>query len=368
MPKKRALITGINGQDGGHLAKFLIEKEYLVYGLVRRQSNPDYSNLQRMGLLTEPTLEIVEGDLLDDGSINRILRTVKPDEVYNLAAQSHVRVSFDEPIHTTSVNLLGTLRLLEAIRCGPPGLTRFYQAGTSEMYGSSPPPQHEKTRFAPRSPYAVAKLAAFWSVCNYREAYNLHASTGILFNHESEYRGPTFVTRKITKYVADVKINGHSGPLELGNLESKRDWGYAGDYVRGMWLMLQQDEPDDYVLGTGVTHTVREFVEAAFDAAFPGRVMCWQGADVDEVGCIGLPHRTPVGLQLTPSKELMAVKINPKFYRPLEVHVLQAKPDKARVVLGWKPEVGFEELVRIMVEADVALLERQDQTHNVQSK
>ncbi len=356
MTRKRALVTGINGQDGTHLAKLLIEKEYLVYGLVRRQSNPDYANLQRAGLLVDPFLEIVEGDLLDDGSINRILRTVRPDEVYNLAAQSHVRVSFDEPIHTTSVNLLGTLRFLEAIRCGPPGLTRFYQAGTSEMFGSSPPPQGEETLFAPRSPYAVAKLAAYWSILNYREAYNLHASTGILFNHESEYRGPTFVTRKITRYVADVKVNGYREPLELGNLESKRDWGYAGDYVRGMWRMLQQEEPDDYVLGTGECHTVREFIEAAFRVAFPGSVMIWRGSGVDEVGYMTLPVSVAFSAPADSQQPRRAVTINPKFYRPLEVHVLQANAGKAEDVLGWKPEVSFDELVRIMVDADISLL------------
>jgi len=344
---KRALVTGSTGQDGTHLSKLLLEKGYAVYGLMRRQSRPSLDNLREAGVLSNPNFEIVEGDMTDYASLDRFVGLVKPEEVYNLAAQSHVKVSFDEPVHSTMVDYVGVLYLLEIIR-NRSKATRFYQAGTSEMFGGTAPPQDENTVFCPRSPYAVAKLAAFWSVQNYREGYGLHASTGILFNHESEYRGTEFVTRKISKWVVDFHKNMMEGavrtdPLQLGNLDAKRDWGYAGDYVDAMWRMLQQDKPDDYVIGTGESHTVREFVQAAFDALLPPETLVakcveWRGSGDTERGYLD-------GTQV--------VAVNPKFYRPLEVNFLQANASKARTRLGWQPKVSFKELVHLMVKHDL---------------
>jgi len=349
---KRVLISGITGQDGAFLTRYLLASGYSVFGLVRRQSQPNYSNLETLGILNHPGLELVQGDLIDGTSLERIIRNTRPEEVYNLAAQSHVRISFDEPVHTAMVNYIGVLNLLEAIRKLPPGTTRMYHAGTSEMFGASAPPQSEQTPFHPQSPYAIAKLAAYWAVRNYREGYGLNCCTGILYNHESELRGQEFVTRKITRYVAElVRVTEQHkdwlAPLELGNLNAGRDWGYAGDYVEAMHLMLQADPPlDDYVVGTGITHVVREFVEAAFQAAFPDSHMEWHGESTDEVGHLvlsGKPTSIPV------------VKVNPKFYRPLEVHALTADTSKIRSKLGWKPTTTFSELVARMVRHDISL-------------
>jgi GDPmannose 4,6-dehydratase len=311
---KRALITGISGQDGSYLAEFLLAKDYEVHGIVRRASSP---NRWRIGHILE-RLHLHDGDLLDGGSLTRIVRQVRPHEVYNLAAQSHVRASFDEPDHTGDVTGLGTLRLLEAVRqCGKDA--RFYQASSSEMFGSSPPPQNERTLFHPRSPYAVAKVFAHHSTVLYREAYGLHASCGILLNHESPRRGEDFVTRKITRAAARIKL-GQQSKLYLGNLDAKRDWGFAGDYVEAMWLMLQQETPDDYVIATGETRSVREFLDAAF-------------------GFLGLDWKK-------------YVEVDPAFFRPAEVDALQGDCTKARDVLRWAPKVSFVELVEMMVRAD----------------
>jgi GDPmannose 4,6-dehydratase len=307
-----ALITGITGQDGSYLTEFLLGKGYKVHGLIRRSST---DNLTRLCGIIDPDF-LHFGDLSDGRSLSRTLDEVQPNEIYNLGAMSHVKVSFDVPENTADVTGVGVLRLLDII--GP--TIRFYQASSSEMFGSSPPPQSETTPFHPRSPYGCAKVYAYWMTVNYREAYGFHASNGILFNHESPRRGDTFVTRKVTRAVANI-VKGKQDCLYLGNLDSKRDWGFAGDYVRAMWLMLQRDKPDDYVIATGETHTVREFVAAAF-------------------ACVGLDW-----------KEF--VRIDPNLFRPAEVDVLCGDPSKARRELGWQPQVGFHALVRMMVEADL---------------
>ncbi len=324
---KKALITGITGQDGSYLAELLLAKGYEVHGLVRRSST---FNTRRIDHLYVDPHEsgarffLHYGDLSDSGQLSHMIYNIQPEEVYHLAAQSHVRVSFDMPEFTGDVTGLGVTRLLEAIRHS--GIqTRFYQASSSELFGSAPPPQNEETPMRPRSPYAAAKLYAYWMVRNYREAYGLFAVNGILFNHESPRRGETFVTRKITRAVARIKL-GLQGKLYLGNLEARRDWGYAPDYVEAMWRMLQQEAPDDYVLATGETHSVREFLEAAFAQAD----LDWR----------------------------QYVEIDPRYFRPTEVDVLLGDASKARRDLGWEPQVSFGELVRIMVEADLqALLE-----------
>ena len=316
MPQK-ALITGITGQDGSYLAELLLEKGYEVHGLVRRSSS---FNTWRIDHVRD-RLALHYGDLVDQNSLARTLEAIEPQEVYNLAAQSHVKVSFEMPEYTTDVTGLGVLRLLDAVRdLGLP--TRVYQAGSSEMYGLvQETPQTERTPFHPRSPYGISKVFGHWMAVNYREGYGLHVSNGILFNHESPRRGENFVTRKITMGVASLK-QGKSKELRLGNLDAKRDWGYAKDYVEAMWLMLQQPKPDDYVVATGETHSVREFLEEAF-------------------GCVDLAWKD-------------FVKVDPKYLRPAEVDVLLGDSTKARRVLGWKPKVGFKELVRLMVEADLA--------------
>jgi GDPmannose 4,6-dehydratase len=325
---KKALVTGISGQDGSYLAELLIGKGYEVHGIVRRSSSFNTDRIDH--LYRDPHESGVRmfthhGDLADPVALTKLIYEVQPVEVYHLGAQSHVRVSFDIPQYTFDVTGGGTLRLLEAIR--ESGVeTRFYQASSSEMFGAAPPPQSETTPLHPRSPYAVAKLAAYWATVNYREAYGMFASNGILFNHESERRGETFVTRKITRAVARIK-HGLQNTLFLGNLDAKRDWGYAPDYVEAMWLMLQADEPDDYVVATGETHTVREFLEHAFRCA---------------------------GLEWEPH-----VEIDPRYYRPSEVDVLLGDASKARERLGWVPKVGFEDLVKIMVNSDLAALEAQ---------
>jgi GDPmannose 4,6-dehydratase len=314
---RKALITGITGQDGSYLAELLLEKGYEVHGLVRRSSS---FNTWRIDHVRD-RLALHYGDLVDQNSLMRTLETIEPDEVYNLAAQSHVKVSFEMPEYTTDVTALGVLRLLDAVReLGLP--CRVYQAGSSEMFGLvQETPQTERTPFHPRSPYGVSKVFGHWMAVNYREGYGVHVSNGILFNHESERRGENFVTRKITMGVAAIK-HGRSRELRLGNLDAKRDWGYAKDYVEAMWLMLQQAQPDDYVVATGETHSVRDFLEEAF-------------------GFVGLDWKD-------------FVKVDPKYYRPAEVDVLQGDPTKARTVLGWSRRVSFRDLVRLMVEADLA--------------
>ena len=325
---RKALVTGITGQDGSYLAELLLEKGYEVHGIVRRSSSFNTDRIDH--LYHDPHEQGVRlfthyGDLGDPVSLAKLLYEVQPDEVYHLGAQSHVRVSFDIPEYTFDVTAGGTLRILEAMR--ESGLeARFYQASSSEMFGAAPAPQSEATTFHPRSPYAVSKVAAYWAVVNYREAYGMFAANGILFNHESPRRGETFVTRKITRAVARIKA-GLQSKLYLGNLDAKRDWGYARDYVEAMWLMLQADEPDDFVIATGTSHSVREFLEASFERA---------GLDWE-------PH----------------VEIDPRYFRPSEVDDLRGDPSKAREQLGWEPKVGFDELVAIMVDADVAALEEQ---------
>lgn len=326
---KKAFVTGITGQDGSYLAELLLAKGYEVYGMIRRSSSFNTGRLDH--LYRDPherdvRLKLIYGDLNDSSSLNKILRDLQPDEIYNLGAQSHVRVSFDIPEYTAEITGLGTVRLLEAIR--ETGIdTKFYQASSSEIYGKVVEvPQNEETPFYPRSPYACAKVYSYWITKNYRESYGMFACNGILFNHESERRGPTFVTRKITRAVAKIKA-GLQKKVYLGNLDAKRDWGYAPDYVEAMWMMMQGEEPDDYVIATGETHSVREFLEEAF------RIV---GLDPWEY-----------------------VEIDPKYFRPAEVDLLIGDASKAREKLGWEPKVKFRELVKIMVEADIAALDRQ---------
>jgi GDPmannose 4,6-dehydratase len=337
---KKALITGVTGQDGSYLAEFLLAKGYEVHGLIRRAST---FNTQRLDpIYRDPHESGVRffmhyADLSDSGSLINLIRDLEPDEIYHLGAQSHVLVSFEIPEYTADATGMGTIRILEAIRASRVE-TRFYQASSTEMFGSSAPPQNESTPFHPRSPYGVAKVFGYWTAVNYREAHGLFASNGILGNHESPRRGETFVTRKITRAVARIKA-GIQDKLFLGNLEAKRDWGYAPEYVEAMWLMLQQDEPDDFVIGTGETHSVREFCEKAFGHA---------GLDFEAF-----------------------VDIDPRYYRPAEVDELRVDASKAKEILGWAPKVRFEELVEIMVDADIQLLDdelsgrlvRQDREH-----
>jgi GDPmannose 4,6-dehydratase len=332
---RRALVTGVTGQDGAYLANLLLEKGYDVYGAYRRNASGSPWRLHELGIAGD--VRMVSFDLLEYANIARALETAQPDEVYNLAAQSFVSLSFEQPLYTGDVDALGTTRLLEAIRATGRSI-RFYQASTSEMFGKvQETPQTEKTPFYPRSPYGVAKLYSHWMTVNYRESYKLHACSGILFNHESPLRGMEFVTRKITTSLAKIR-HGQMHALELGNLGAKRDWGFAGDYVRGMWLMLQEDEPDDFVLSTGETHTVREFVERAAEAA--GYRLAWDGEGVAETAT-------------DRDSGAVIVRINPQFYRPAEVDLLIGDSAKARTRLGWEPEVGFEELVERMVKADL---------------
>lgn len=344
---KKALITGITGQDGAYLADFLLKKGYEVHGIKRRSSSFNTARVDH--IYRDPHESDVQffmhyGDLTDATNLIRIIQQVRPDEIYNLAAQSHVQVSFDTPEYTANADALGTLRLLEAIRMlGLEKKTRFYQASTSELYGKVKKiPQNESTPFYPRSPYGAAKLYAYWIVVNYREAYNMFASNGILFNHESPIRGETFVTRKITRAVARIKL-GLQDRLYLGNLDAKRDWGYAGDYVEAMWLMLQQDEPDDYVIATGETHSVREFVEKAFNEI--GVEIVWEGSGVDEVG-------------KDKNSDKILVRIDPRYFRPTEIDLLLGDSSKAKEKFGWEPKVSFGELVEIMIQEDLKEAER----------
>jgi GDPmannose 4,6-dehydratase len=329
---KRALITGITGQDGSYLSELLLAKGYEVHGIIRRASTFNTDRIDHLYVdphKKEARLFLHYGDLADGTNLRRIIENVQPDEVYNLGAQSHVAVSFQQPEYTVDIDAVGTLRLLEAIRdyCQRTGHElRFYQAGTSEMFGASPPPQSEATPFYPRSPYAAAKVYAYWQTVNYREAYGIFACNGILFNHESERRGETFVTRKITRAATRIKL-GLQNKLYLGNLEAKRDWGHAQDYVEAMWLMLQQDQPDDYVVATGESYSVKEFVERVFNSLG----LNWQDY----------------------------VEIDPRYFRPTEVEYLWGDPMKAKQKLGWQPKVGIDELVKRMVEHDLELAKQE---------
>ncbi len=347
MKQRVALITGVTGQDGSYLAELLLAKGYMVHGVKRRSSSFNTGRIDHLRHdWNEPGADFTlhYGDLTDSTNLIRLVQETTPDEIYNLGAQSHVHVSFETPEYTANADGLGVLRLLEAVRLLKlEGGTRFYQASTSELYGkSSVAPQSETTPFYPRSPYAVAKLYAHWITVNHREAYGLHASNGILFNHESPRRGETFVTRKISRAVAAIE-HGRQSTVYLGNLEAVRDWGHARDYVEGMWRMLQQEAPDDYVLATGETHSVREFAEKAFGVV--GRSIDWSGAGVDEVG---RDARTGAIL----------VRIDPRYFRPAEVERLQGDAAKARARLGWSPTVSFDDLVTEMVHADLQLLGR----------
>jgi GDPmannose 4,6-dehydratase len=349
---KRAFITGITGQDGSYLAELLLSKGYEVHGLIRRASTFNTGRIDHV--YTDPHtrgahLFLHYGDLADSGPLTNIIYNIKPDEVYNLAAQSHVRVSFDMPEYTGDIVALGTTRLLESIhRSGIK--TKFYQASSSEMFGAALPPQNEMTVFYPRSPYAAAKVYSYWIAINYREGYNLFACNGILFNHESPRRGETFVTRKITRAVAAI-LAGKQEKLFLGNLDAKRDWGFAPEYVECQWRMLQQDKPEDFVIGTGESHTVREFVELAF--SYAGVEIEWKGSGTGEKGIVR-------SLSGTTSKNCKIgaalIEIDPRYFRPTEVDFLLADASKAKKLLGWEPQVVFKELVRIMVDADMELV------------
>ena len=340
---KRALITGITGQDGSYLAELLLEKGYEVHGIIRRASTFNTARIDHLYKdLHEEDVRLIlhYGDLTDTSNLNRLLEKIRPQEIYNLGAQSHVRVSFEVPEYTADVDAIGTVRLLDALReTGLPA--RFYQASTSELYGDAAIPQNEETPFRPRSPYAVAKLYGYWITRNYREAYGLHASNGILFNHESPRRGETFVTRKITMAVARI-LRGTQESLYMGNLDAKRDWGYAPDYVKMMYLMLQQEEPDDYVAATGESHTVREFIEESFRLV--GHPVEWRNSGPDEIGIDTVTGKS-------------VVRIDPRYFRPAEVDFLLGDASKAKRKLGWEPTVRFHELVRIMTEGDLRLLD-----------
>lgn len=341
MTEKTALITGVTGQDGAYLAELLLKKGYRVHGVKRRSSSFNTGRVDHLYIdphEDHPRFLMHYGDMTDATNLIRLMQETQPDEIYNLAAQSHVQVSFETPEYTANADALGTLRLLEAIRIlGMEAKTRFYQASTSELYGKvQETPQTETTPFYPRSPYGAAKLYAYWITVNYREAYGMHASNGILFNHESPIRGETFVTRKITRAVAAIEA-GLQKKLYLGNLDAKRDWGHARDFVEGMWLMLQQPDPDDYVLATGETHSVREFVELAF--AEVGRTIEWQGGGIEEKG---IDAKTGAVL----------IEVDPRYFRPTEVDTLLGDPSKARKRIGWIHSTAFRDLVREMVAAD----------------
>jgi GDPmannose 4,6-dehydratase len=343
---KTALITGVTGQDGAYLAQFLLDKGYTVHGIKRRSSSFNTGRIER--IYQDPheanqRFVLHFGDLTDSTNLVRIVQQVQPDEIYNLAAQSHVQVSFETPEYTANADAIGTLRLLEAVRIlNLEGRTRFYQASTSELYGlAQETPQRETTPFYPRSPYAVAKLYAYWIVVNYREAYGMHASNGILFNHESPLRGETFVTRKITRAVAAITL-GKQDKLFLGNLDACRDWGHAREYVRGMWLMLQQDQPEDYVLATGVATPVRQFVEWAFEDV--GLKLEWRGAGTNEKGYDAATGRC-------------LVEVDPRYFRPTEVDMLLGDATKAREKLGWVHQTGVRDLVTEMVSEDLKVMQ-----------
>ena len=353
MMTKTALITGVTGQDGAYLAELLLNKGYIVHGIKRRSSSLNTARIDHLYVdphEADARFFLHYGDLTDSTNIIRILQQTRPDEIYNLGAQSHVQVSFETPEYTANSDALGVLRLLEAIRIlGFEKTTRFYQASTSELYGKAQEvPQSETTPFYPRSPYAAAKLYAYWMVVNYREAYGIFASNGILFNHESPLRGETFVTRKITRAVAAIH-HGLQSCLYLGNLDAKRDWGHARDYVDGMWRILQQDQADDFVLGTGETHSVREFVQEAFKQVDINIV--WEGSGVDETGQDKKTGKT-------------LIRIDPRYFRPTEVELLLADPRKAKRVLGWSHTTGFKELVAEMVDSDLQAITSDEKTRH----
>jgi len=337
---KRALITGITGQDGSYLAELLLSKGYEVHGIIRRSSTINTSRIDH--LFKQTNFYTYYGDLTDTSNLNRLIEKIEPEEIYNLAAQSHVKVSFDIPEYTTEVDALGTLRFLDALKST--GIkSKFYQASTSELFGKiKVSPQSETTPFYPRSPYGVAKLFSYWTIVNYREAYNLYCCNGILFNHESPRRGETFVTRKISMAVCKI-ILGQQEYLEIGNLDAKRDWGYAPEYVEGMWLMLQQKNPEDYVLATGETHTVREFIEIAFKEFNIDIV--WNGNGVEEKG-------------VNKANNKILVKVDAKYFRPTEVDLLLGDASKAKSILGWEAKTKFSDLVKIMIKEDYNLLQK----------
>ncbi|MBC7905447.1 MAG: GDP-mannose 4,6-dehydratase [Rhodospirillaceae bacterium] len=354
MSQKVALITGVTGQDGAFLAELLLQKGYIVHGVKRRSSSFNTARIDH--LYHDPHERDVRfflhyGDMTDATNLIRLVQETQPDEIYNLAAQSHVQVSFETPEYTANADGLGTLRLLEAIRIlKKEDKIRFYQASTSELFGKVQEiPQRETTPFYPRSPYAAAKMYAYWITVNYREAYGIHASNGILFNHESPIRGETFVTRKVTRAVAAIH-HGLQQKLHIGNITAKRDWGHARDYVEGMWRILQQDQGDDYVLATGETHSVREFVEKAF--AVTGVTLRWEGEGVDEKGVDVATGR-------------VLVEIDPRYFRPTEVELLIGDPAKAKEKLGWTHTTPFDQLVREMVEADLSLVQREERRHGL---
>ena len=339
---KKALITGITGQDGSYLTEILLEKGYEVHGIIRRSSSFNTARIDHLynnPEIMNQKLFLHYGDLVDTSSLNRLLDKTEPDEIYNLGAQSHVKVSFDVPDYTAQVDALGTLRFLDSIReVGLGKETKFYQASTSELFGKvQEVPQSETTPFYPRSPYGVAKLYAYWIIINYREAYNLFACNGILFNHEGETRGSTFVTKKITEALVRIK-NGDQEILKLGNVNAKRDWGYSKCYVEGMWLMLQQDTPDDYVLATGENHSIREFIEEA--APYVGMNIVWTGEGVEEKG-------------IDKNTNNIIIDVDLKYFRPSEVNELLGDYSKAKTILGWEPKIKFKELVKIMMENDI---------------
>jgi GDPmannose 4,6-dehydratase len=345
---KKALITGITGQDGSYLAELLLSKGYEVHGLIRRASTFNTHRIDH--IYTDPhipgtKLFLHYGDLTDAGQLTNLVYNIKPDEIYHLGAQSHVRVSFDIPEYTGEVTAIGTTRLLEAIRRSDIK-ARFYQASSSEMFGSAPPPQSEKTPFCPRSPYAAAKVYSYWMTVNYRDGYNMFAANGILFNHESPRRGETFVTRKITRAVANI-MAGRQKRLYLGNLDSKRDWGFAPEYVECMWLILQHERPDDYVIGTGESHSVREFLEHAL--TYAGVELEWKGEGIEEKGIV---KSLANDVQAPVKAGDVLIEIDPRYFRPTEVDFLKADITKATKQLGWSPGVAFEELVRVMVDYD----------------
>ncbi|WP_425040531.1 GDP-mannose 4,6-dehydratase [Primorskyibacter sp. S187A] len=346
--KKVALITGVTGQDGAYLVELLLEKGYEVHGLKRRSSSFNTARVDQYYLdpLENRTQFFLHyGDMTDSTNLIRLIQEVQPTEIYNLAAQSHVQVSFETPEYTANADAIGPLRILEAIRIlKMEDRVRFYQASTSELYGATPPPQNEQTPFYPRSPYAVAKLYGYWITVNYREAYGMHASNGILFNHESPLRGETFVTRKITRAVASINL-GLQKRLHIGNLEARRDWGHARDYVEGMWRIVQHDTPEDWVLATGVSASVREFTEAAFNAV--GRQIEWKGTGVDEKG-----YDATTGEHV--------VSVDPRYFRPTEVDHLLGDPSKAKEKLGWEPKTSLAEMVREMVGSDLTTVARED--------
>lgn len=351
--KKVALITGVNGQDGSFLAELLIQKGYEVHGIIRRSSSFNTSRIEHLyikelisDLKSKRKLELHYGDMTDSSNLIRLIQKIKPNEIYNLAAQSHVKVSFELPEYTADTDALGTLRILESIRiCGLIKSCKIYQASTSELYGKVvETPQDENTPFYPRSPYGVAKLYAYWITKNYRESYGIFAVNGILFNHESERRGETFVTRKISLAVARIS-KGVQNKLYLGNLNAKRDWGYAKDYAKSMWLMLQQDEPEDFVIATGEQHSVREFVELAFKVVYIN--IKWVGEGINEKGVNDLNGE-------------VIVEVDEKYYRPSEVESLQGNPSKAKKILGWNPkETKFSELVELMVKSDLKIISKE---------